>query len=161
MATVYSNHCCLESWLWTSKLSVSFFVTQPCKCSLTIILSYTLLKLIEFCQVETSLVHVRGVAAAHTLSMVMWYHQNIVNSYHLIKLTHLFKPLLVRVLMVKFPIVSLSFATLSWSFACHLHFRKLNPKGMPKNSKKEKMCTKLAWIFPVLVPACLIGLLEA
>ena len=83
-------------------------------------------------------------ASAHALSMVMWYHQNIVNSYHLIKLTHLFKPLLVRVLMVKFPIVSLSFATLSWSFACHLHFRKLNPKGMPKNSKKEKMCTKLA-----------------
>ena len=75
MATVYSNHCCLESWLWTSKLSVSFFVTQPCKCSLTIILSFTLLKLIEFCQVETSLVHVWAVAAAHALSMVMWYHQ--------------------------------------------------------------------------------------
>ena len=78
MATVYSNHCCLESWLWTSKLSVSFFVTQPCKCSLTIILSYTLLKLIEFCQVETSLVHVRAIAEAHALSMVMWYHKKIV-----------------------------------------------------------------------------------
>ena len=41
-------------------------------------LSYTLLKLIEFCQVETSIVHVRAVAAAHALNMVMCYHQKIV-----------------------------------------------------------------------------------
>ena len=57
-------------------------------------------------------------ASAHALSMVTWYHQNIVNGYHLIRFTHLFRPLLVRVLMVKFPIVSLIFATLPWSFAC-------------------------------------------
>ena len=43
MATVYSNHCCLESWLWTSKLSVSLFFTQPCTYSLAICLSRTLL----------------------------------------------------------------------------------------------------------------------
>jgi len=36
-------------------------------------------------------------ASAHALSMVTWYHQNIVNGYHLIMFTHLFKPLLVRV----------------------------------------------------------------
>ena len=42
MATVYSNHCCLESWLWTSKLSVSLFFTQPCTYFLAICLSRTL-----------------------------------------------------------------------------------------------------------------------
>ena len=30
-------------------------------------------------------------ASAHALSMVTWYHQNIVNGYHLIMFTHLFK----------------------------------------------------------------------
>ena len=47
MATVwlcspfYSN-----PWYWTSELAVSFFVFQSCTCSLTVILSYTLLKLL-------------------------------------------------------------------------------------------------------------------
>ena len=47
MATVwlcspfYSN-----PWYWTSELAVSFFLFQPCTCFLTIILSYTLLKLL-------------------------------------------------------------------------------------------------------------------
>ena len=40
-------------------------------------LSYTLLKLIEFCQVETSIVHVRAVAAAYALNKVMCYHQKL------------------------------------------------------------------------------------
>ena len=30
-------------------------------------------------------------ASAHALSIVTWYNQNIVNSYHLIMFTHLFK----------------------------------------------------------------------
>ena len=74
-------------------------------------------------------------ASAHALSMVMWYHRNIVNSYHLIKFTHLFKPLLVRVLMVKFPNVSLIFATLSWSLAFHTTSESLIPREF-RNGKK-------------------------
>ena len=74
-------------------------------------------------------------ASAHALSMVTWYHQNIVNGYHLIRFTHLFRPLLVRVLMVKFPNVSLIFATLSWSLAFHTTSESLIPREF-RNGKK-------------------------
>ena len=84
-------------------------------------------------------------ASAHALSMVTWYHQNIVNGYHLIMFTHLFKPLLVRVLMMKFPIVSLIFVTHPWSFICLIHFWIKSElkliffkKKIPNSNRKNK-----------------------
>ena len=149
MATVwlcspfYSN-----PWYWTSELAVLFFVFQPCTCSLTVILSYTLLKLLAiftfysccfnwtriyaaslriilsvifaknlFCvihhnspkyHISTAWAKRSGAnawASAHALSMVTWYHQKIVNGYHLIMFIRLFKPLLLKVLIMNLQIV--------------------------------------------------------
>ena len=44
-------------------------------------------------------------ASAHALSMVTWYHQKIVNGYHLIMFTRLFKPLLLKALIMNLQIV--------------------------------------------------------
>ena len=48
-------------------------------------------------------------ASAHALSMVMWSHPQIVVGYYLNMFTLLFKPLLPRVLIMNFQIVSLIF----------------------------------------------------
>ena len=119
-----AHQCSARTW---HSASSSVSVNTSCKISLELVVPV----LVPACRIgllearlpkyhiSTARAKRSGASAwawAHALSMVTWHHQNIVNGYHLIMFTHLFKPLLVRV----------------WI-----------PREYLKIPKREKMCPKL------------------